>query len=211
MVRTPRYLVGIDEVGRGPLAGPVAVGAVIVPYDFFSVPNIFFGVKDSKKLSPLQRRAWFNLLHISRKAGIIDYAVSFVGPRRIEERGINGAIRAALRRSLFRVVRSRAAVPQEIHVLLDGGLLAPENFSQTTIIKGDETEPVISLASVAAKELRDRRMIMLAKLFPAYGFECHKGYATRAHYSALDRSGPCDLHRAYFLRKFFERKTRHHF
>lgn len=188
-----QYLVGIDEAGRGPLAGPVAVGAVIVPMDFdFSLVT---GVRDSKKMTETAREAMYARIHELQETGQLRYAVSFSAATIIDTEGIVPAIRSALGRCL----EALEANPLECEIRLDGSLFAPPHFvSQTTIIRGDDSEPVISLASITAKVLRDRYMSDLAERYPAYGFEAHKGYGTAAHIQSIGRHGLSDIHRATF-------------
>ncbi|OHA21054.1 MAG: hypothetical protein A2849_02855 [Candidatus Taylorbacteria bacterium RIFCSPHIGHO2_01_FULL_51_15] len=189
-----KYLVGIDEAGRGPLAGSVSVGAVRIPVQFDWEP--WRGVRDSKKLTPLARDEWFKKIHRAHRDGILRFAVAFASSNYIDRRGIVPAIHFALGRALDRL----NADPLETLVLLDGSLWAPEPFCfQKTIIHGDDREPVISMASIAAKVLRDRKMIALARRYPAYGFESHKGYATREHFKRIATYGICSLHRKSFL------------
>jgi ribonuclease HII len=185
--------VGIDEVGRGPLAGPVAVGAVVL-----KKPMALSQVRDSKQLSPKQRDEWFDWVHAQKKAGVLDFAVSFVSPRMIDKIGIVPSIQRALNVSL----RQLMIAPERAEVFLDGGLQAPLEWqNQKTIIKGDTQEVSIALASIVAKVLRDRRMIQYAHKYPEYGFEKHKGYGTKPHYTALKKHGVCPLHRLTFLNK----------
>ncbi len=193
----PQFLIGIDEVGRGPIAGAVAVGAFCIPVNNLSkVRRIFKGVKESKQLSEQQREGWFGIIQQSKKLGLIDFAVTFQSEKVIDIKGLSYAIKYALKISL----NSVAVNPSKVQVLLDGGLKAPIEFTnQKTIIKGDEKELVIALASICAKVLRDRKMNALAKKYPQYGFERHKGYGTRAHYEAIKKHGVLPLHRKSFL------------
>jgi ribonuclease HII len=193
-----KYLVGIDEAGRGPLAGPVAVGAVIVARDFdFSRVA---GVRDSKKLTPESREKWYATLMELSAAGELRFSVSFSSAHSIDTRGIVPAIRSALSRCLEKL----DAHPEECDVRLDGSLSAPKHFTQqTTIIRGDDLEPVISLASIAAKVERDRYMRRIAARYPAYGFDIHKGYGTKNHRAAIKERGFCDLHRTTFCTRLF--------
>ncbi len=189
-----KYVIGIDEAGRGPIAGSVSVGAVCIPVRFDWEP--WQGVRDSKKLTPRAREEWFTKIHRAHQEGILSYAVSFASARYIDRHGIVPAIQSALSRAL----RQLDADPLETLVLLDGSLKAPGVFYfQKTIIRGDQLEPVISLASIAAKVLRDRKMRQLAKKYPGYDFEIHKGYGTRGHYTRLRKHGPCAIHRRSFL------------
>ncbi|HEY4496453.1 MAG TPA: ribonuclease HII [Candidatus Paceibacterota bacterium] len=197
-----KYLVGIDEVGRGPLAGPVAVGVFILKENqkrfslFYKKGKTF--LRDSKKLSEKQREEWFEIIRAERERGALDFSVSFVSHTMIDKRGLVWALRVAIRHSLARLLISANA-----EIFLDGGLRAPEHFkNQWTIIKGDEKVPVIALASIVAKVSRDRLMVRLAKKYPEYGFEKHKGYGTAAHFSAIKKYGLCPIHRRSFLLEY---------
>jgi ribonuclease HII len=206
-----KYLIGIDEVGRGPIAGPVAVGAFCISIKNISkVRRIFRGVKESKQLSEPQREGWFGMIEQAQENSLIDFAVSFQSEKVIDAKGLSYAIKKALTISLYAVVKdsvskrvvspTRALYFDQMKVLLDGGLKAPSEFVyQKTIIKGDEKELVIALASICAKVLRDRKMNTLAKKHPEYGFERHKGYGTRGHYDAIKKSGLLAVHRRSFL------------
>ena len=205
-------VVGIDEVGRGPLAGPVAVGVVRTPgsFDFLSkLP----GVNDSKKLSEVKREELYKLAYRLRKQGEIDWSVAMVSASVIDKRGIQFAIRTAMKRGLHKVcsapsrteagpMEARISIgPASVRVLLDGGLKAPEEFVyQETIIKGDVKEPTIGLASIVAKVTRDRYMRRLSKLaaYAPYDFAAHKGYGTKAHRAAIAEHGLSPEHRASY-------------
>jgi len=192
-----KYLIGIDEVGRGPIAGPVAVGAFV-----FLKPDarrLFRGVKESKQLSESRREEWFAKIEGAKKNGDVDFRVTFQSEKTIDSktRGLSWAIKYSLKTSL----NGLQIRPDEARVLLDGGLRAPAEYSdQKTIIKGDEKEMVIALASICAKVLRDRKMVKLGKRHPQYGFEIHKGYGTRKHYEAIKRYGMLPQHRRSFLK-----------
>ena len=193
------YLIGIDEVGRGPLAGPVAVGAVLIRGG--KVPKKLQPGKDSKQLSAETRDVWFLKIKEAKKNGELEYAVSFVSAKIIDEKGLSFAIKKALATSLKKVLKNKNINPAECRVLLDGGLKAPVEFLyQKTIIKGDEKEPIIALASIAAKVTRDARMVRYAKEFPAYHFDLHKGYGTKAHYDAILTHNICEIHRQSFIK-----------
>ena len=190
-----KFIIGIDEVGRGPLAGPVFVGAVIVPHDFDwqSVE----GVRDSKKLTPRKRDEWYEKLNDMREAGKLNFATASSPSEMIDERGIVPAISSALAQCL----KDLSANPETCEILLDGSLHAPKNFTaQKTIIHGDDIEPIISMASIVAKVERDSLMTNLALQFPEYGFEKHKGYGTTFHIQAIRDFGMCELHRESFCR-----------
>ena len=190
-----KYTVGIDEVGRGPIAGPVAVGAFL-----FLKPEarkLFRGVKESKQLTEIQREIWFERIQCAKGEGLVDFRVTFQSEHIIDTKGLSYAIRRALATSVCGLKMD----PATTRVLLDGGLTAPEQFKhQKTIIKGDEKEIVIALASICAKVLRDRRMNRIASKYPEYGFEKHKGYGTRGHYEAIQTYGMLGIHRKSFLR-----------
>ncbi len=191
-------MLGADEAGRGPLAGPVAVGVVAVP-EGFDVAREFPGVADSKKLSEKQRERFFALLEARAAAGDARFVVEFEGADIIDKEGIARAVRYALSRG----VRALAPDAKTTMVQLDGALYAPAEYAQQTIVGGDASVPLISLASIAAKVTRDRLMTELAVTYPLYGFERHKGYGTRAHYEALERHGLCAIHRRSFLHLAF--------
>lgn len=188
------FIVGIDEAGRGPLAGPVAVGAVKIRENFDK--KLFIGLKDSKQLSPEERELWFSLIRELRREGHMDFAVSLVSERVIDRRGIAYAIRLGIKRCLEKI---QAA--EDTQVFLDGGIKAPAQFvHQLTVVKGDEKIPVISLASICAKVVRDRRMVRLATAFPEFNFHTNKGYGTWVHREALLRHGPTHIHRQSFIK-----------
>lgn len=188
------WLVGVDEAGRGPLAGPVAVGVVAVPARF-DIKKAFPGVNDSKKLTEAKREEIYKEVVRLGRLGTLRYIVGFPSAGYIDAHGITRAVR----RGVWRGVR-HVATPESSFVKLDGLLLAPPEYRQETIIRGDATEPVISLASVVAKVRRDRLMKRLAVEYPQYGFEAHKGYGTLAHRQAIIRFGLCDLHRRSFCK-----------
>jgi ribonuclease HII len=188
-------IVGIDEAGRGPLAGPVAVGGVKIKEGFHK--KFFKGIKDSKQLSPEERELWFALAQEAKRKGELDFAVSLVSEKIIDKHGIAYAIRLGIKR----VIKSLGVKDKDCQIFLDGALKAPSEFShQLTVIRGDEKIPVISLASICAKVVRDRKMVRLGKKYPEYEFEMHKGYGTRIHIAAIQKYGITDLHRQSFLK-----------
>lgn len=199
----PTYIVGIDEAGRGPLAGPVAVGVVMVRRKFIKdFTALFCGVKDSKKLSARKRATWFGKLKTAERGGVLSFHVSFSSSGTIDRRGINGAISHSLASSL-RVLK---CPPSRSFILLDGGLRAPKIYrNQKTIIRGDEKIMIISLASIAAKVLRDRLMEKLSMQYPHYGFGQHKGYGTKEHFKKIKKYGITKIHRRSFLKQFTRR------
>ena len=187
-------MLGVDEAGRGPLAGPVAVGVVAVP-EGFDVMKEFLGVADSKKLSEKRREKIFEMLETRVSRGDARFMVEFESAETIDEEGIAVAVRRALARGVNALAPDSALV----HIQLDGALRAPREYAQETIINGDELIPIISLASIAAKVIRDRRMVDFSKQYPLYGFEKHKGYGTAMHYEMLKKHGFCDIHRRSFI------------
>ena len=189
-----RFMLGVDEAGRGPLAGPVAVGVVAVPENF-RITREFPGIVDSKQMSPLARVKTFRLLQKRMREGDIRFCVRITSAERIDTWGLTRAVASATARG----VRSLAPEQGNVFIYLDGLLTAPPEYNQQTIIGGDEAVPIIALASIAAKVVRDRLMTRLAKQFPEYGFEVHKGYGTRAHYKALEKYGLCAIHRRSFM------------
>ena len=198
-VKISQFLIGIDEVGRGPIAGPVAVGAFV----FLNrrAMKLFRGVKESKQLTEARRESWFGEILRAQEAGQVDFCVSFRSEKVIDGRGLTYAIRSALKSSL-NALSIRA---DSCRVLLDGSLKAPKEYkNQKTIIRGDEKEKVIALASICAKVLRDRKMNALGFKHPKYGFERHKGYGTRSHYRAVNRFGLLTIHRRSFLKTLFK-------
>ncbi len=194
-----RYVIGIDEVGRGPLAGPVVVAGVKVELGIRNQElGLLKGIKDSKKLSPKKREQWFRIL---TRRPEIRWAVAIVRPRTIDR--INIARAADL--GALRVFSSLSTSPfggdtseWRFRVLLDGGLRLPARIPHEVIIKGDEKIPLIAAASVIAKVTRDRIMVRLHKKYPQYGFDRHKGYGTRTHREMIARFGRSEIHRMSF-------------
>ncbi|TSC73379.1 MAG: ribonuclease HII [Parcubacteria group bacterium Gr01-1014_48] len=198
MERALTYLVGIDEAGRGPLAGPVAVGAVIIKEsDCLALFSSLPGIRDSKQLSEKRREELYERMVFLRKENKMSFSVGLVSHTVIDTEGIVSAVRMGI----SSVLRKIEVDPHVCRVLLDGSLHAPKMFkNQETIVRGDETEPIISLASIAAKVVRDRKMKELATLYPLYGFEVHKGYGTKGHYAALTAYGISPIHRSSYLK-----------
>lgn len=191
------HIVGIDEVGRGPLAGPVAVGIAVVPvgFDWGLLP----GVDDSKKLTAKNREAIFGRAKTLKKEGVLTYVVVQVSAKTIDEIGITKAVARGIRLGLKKL----ALDPACVDVRLDGLLKAPpEYMHQETIIKGDAKEKVIGLASICAKVTRDAHMVRVARHHPEYQFDIHKGYGTKVHLEALGKYGLSPLHRRSFTKRF---------
>ncbi len=188
--------IGIDEAGRGPLAGPLSVcGLSILNTDkihFFHDERI----RDSKKLSEKRRQEIFLDIQREARAGNLKYVVSFISPEKIDEVGMSASLKIATSEILNKFGANEAT-----KILLDGSLRAPDIFlNQQTIIKGDETELSIALASIVAKVLRDEKMLNLAKEYPVYGFDKHKGYGTKLHREAITKFGLSPQHRKTFCR-----------
>jgi ribonuclease HII len=189
------YIIGIDEAGRGPLAGPVSVGVCIVPIDFDF--KIFENLKDSKRLSEKRRVEILKHMKELQKEAKLNFSVALISNKLIDDRGIVYAIESGIK-SLLNKINTE---PSKVKILLDGGLRAPEEYIfQETIIRGDESEPVISLASIAAKVTRDLHMIKLAADYPEYKFEVHKGYGTKAHRELISKHGMSIVHRRTFCK-----------
>lgn len=186
-------IIGVDEAGRGPLAGPVIVAAVMASHQ--ALKNLPLD-RDSKKLSASSREEWYKKIEIAEKVGDLFFSFTLVSEKIIDKIGIVGAISRALETSLSKLPIN----PDHHKIFLDGSLRAPIHYKkQKTIIGGDARVPVIGLASVVAKVTRDERMKKLSKKYPEYGFADHKGYATIDHYLALLEHGPCPIHRQSYL------------
>lgn len=182
---------GVDEAGRGPLAGPVCAAAVILPRNLL-IP----GLNDSKKLSDKKRRELFEQI----KAQAIAYGIAFASEKEIDEINILQATYLAMERAI-----SQLSVRPDL-ALIDGNRAKDFGLPVETIIKGDARSASIAAASILAKVTRDDYMIEMSKEYPAYGFEIHKGYGTKRHYAALTEAGMCPLHRRTFLKKFYGEK-----
>lgn len=195
---TKTVLVGVDEAGRGPVAGPLAVCAFAVCNMIALEELAAIGLaRDSKTLTARQREIMFSHIESARAAGNVRFCVVFVSAGMIDRIGIA----AAARRGVSRALGSLSLEPAACDVRLDGTLAAPRGYTrQTTIIRGDSLEPVISLASICAKVLRDRTVVRASRRYPGYDFDRHKGYGTRAHYDAIARLGITAYHRRSFLR-----------
>ncbi len=189
-----RILLGVDEAGRGPLAGPVAVGVVAVE-EGYDILSVFPGLNDSKKLTEKKREALHEILLIEAKKGNLRAKVCYGSETVIDRKGIAYAIRSSLERAVRTLTE-----PVGAHLYLDGSLKAPSEYSQETIIGGDASVPLIMLGALAAKVSRDRLMLRLAAEHPLYGFEQHKGYGTKAHIAAIREHGLSAVHRKSFCR-----------
>ena len=184
---------GVDEAGRGPLAGPVCAAAVILPTDL-DIP----GLNDSKKLTEKKRDELYDII----TAQAVAYGIAMVSEEEIDEINILQATFLAMKRA----VESLAVKPD--FVLIDGNR-EPDlgDLPLKTIVKGDSRSANIAAASILAKVTRDRYMTELDAVYPQYGFAVHKGYGTKKHYAALEAFDACPVHRKTFLRTFYERKA----
>lgn len=187
-----RRLAGVDEAGRGPLAGPVVAAAVILPEEWVlhGLPPDLAGLNDSKQLSPVQRERYF--IELTAHPGV-RFAVARVEPDEIDRLNILRATHQAMLRAL------RGLTPAPDHILVDGRPVPGLPATQTALIRGDTRSYSIAAASVLAKVTRDRSMIEYDRRYPAYGFGRHKGYPTPEHLARLQQYGPCPIHRRSFL------------
>ena len=182
---------GVDEAGRGPLAGPVCAAAVILPMGL-EIP----GLTDSKKLTDKKRRELFPVI----KEQAIAYGIGLASHEEIDEINILQATYLAMERAL-----AQLSVKPDI-ALIDGNRAKDFGLPVRTVVKGDSLSMNIAAASILAKVTRDDLMLELAEKYPEYGFEVHKGYGTKAHYEALRAHGASEIHRKTFLRKFYGEK-----
>lgn len=190
-----RYIVGVDEVGRGPLAGPVVCCAIIMPLE---ADKIVEGVDDSKRLTP-KRRAEIDE-RLRRNA--IAFACVEVSEAVIDEMNILQATRLGMKRAIERVLQESGLTGEGAIVLTDGNMTLDIDLPQRSIVHGDALSYSIGAASVVAKVYRDTLMDKLAERYPQYGFEQNKGYGTAAHIQAIKEHGICSIHRKTFTRKF---------
>ena len=181
---------GVDEAGRGPLAGPVCAAAVILPRGL-EIP----GLNDSKKLTDKRRRELMPMIQEQALA----YGIAFATHTEIDEINILQATFLAMERAL-----SQLKIQPQL-ALIDGNRQKDFGIKVETVVKGDSRSANIAAASILAKVTRDDYMEAMALEYPGYGFEIHKGYGTKAHYEALRKLGPCPIHRMTFLKKFYGR------
>ena len=186
-----KLICGVDEAGRGPLAGPVCAAAVILP-PHIEIP----GLNDSKKLTDKKRRELFPVI----KEQAIAYGIGLAGHEEIDRINILQATYLAMERAI-----AQLSVKPEL-VLIDGNRAKDFGLPVQTVIKGDSLSASIAAASVLAKVTRDDLMLDAAKDYPQYAFDVHKGYGTKAHYEALTTHGPSPIHRMSFLKKFYGEK-----
>ena len=186
-----KVICGVDEAGRGPLAGPVCAAAVILPNNL-EIP----GLTDSKKLTDKKRRELFPII----KEQAIAYGIGFASHAEIDEINILQATYLAMERAL-----AQLSVQPDL-ALIDGNRAKDFGLPVRTVVKGDSLSMNIAAASILAKVTRDDLMLELAQKYPEYGFEVHKGYGTKAHYEALRAHGASSIHRMTFLKKFYGEK-----
>lgn len=177
---------GVDEAGRGPLAGPVCAATVILPRN-----TEIAGLNDSKKLSEIKREKLYD--EICEKA--VSFGIAFASVEEIEQLNILNAAMLAMNRAIAQLE------PQPELALIDGNRSSAIEINSRCVIKGDAKCADIAAASILAKVTRDRYMLEIAEKYPEYHFERHKGYGTKLHYEALREYGPCEIHRPSFLRK----------
>ena len=198
------HIIGIDEAGRGSLAGPVVVAAVLIPKNFYPKSTTLPKLRDSKKLSSTQRQVWFEYLKSHPK---ISYATARIYQRKIEKLNIaNCANLAALKVFNGLITKYQIRDTRYPSVFLDGSLYLGSKRSQPsfarTIIRGDEKFISIKLASIVAKVTRDSYMISLHKKQPLYQFNLHKGYGTALHRALIHKHGPAEVHRLTYIKKY---------
>ena len=186
-----QIICGVDEAGRGPLAGPVCAAAVILP------PNLEIpGLNDSKKLTDKRRRELYPLI----KEKALAYGIAFANHKEIDQINILQATYLAMERAL-----TQLSMKPDV-ALIDGNRAKDFGIPVQTVIKGDSLSANIAAASILAKVTRDDVMLEMAESYPQYSFEVHKGYGTKAHYEALAQHGPCPIHRMTFLKKLYGTK-----
>lgn len=181
------WVCGVDEAGRGPLAGAVVAGAVVL-----DPSNPIDGLKDSKKLSAARREFLFGQIQLKAKA----WGIGEASPAEIDQINILQATMLAMRRAIEDLATRLGSWPDK--ALIDGNRCPELPIAAEAIVKGDTKEPAISAASILAKVTRDRQMMVLHEQYPEYGFAQHMGYPTEAHFAALQEFGACDEHRRSF-------------
>lgn len=186
-----KLIAGVDEAGRGPLAGPVCAAAVILPANI-DIP----GLNDSKKLTDKRRRELMPVI----KEKALAYGIAFASEHEIDEINILQATFLAMERAV-----SQLAIKPEV-LLIDGNRQKDFGILTETVVKGDSLSASIAAASILAKVTRDDLMLEMAEKYPQYSFDVHKGYGTKVHYAAILEHGPCPVHRMSFLKKFYGTK-----
>jgi len=187
---------GIDEVGRGPLAGPVAVGVARTALSRTQYTQLLSGIRDSKKATKKEREKWYEKALVWKKEKKINWSVVFKSANFIDTKGIVPAIRACM----YKGIKNVEGVFEDKY-FLDGGLKLPEEYiHKKTIIRGDSKEPLIALAATIAKVVRDRHMESLEKKYPQYSLHIHKGYGTKKHRETIQVFGLSQVHRKSFCK-----------
>ena len=186
-----KFICGVDEAGRGPLAGPVCAAAVILPEN-----RIIQGVNDSKKLTEKKREALYDVI----KNEALAYSIAFADEKEIDEINILQATYLAMKRAV------EGLEIKADYALIDGNRMPPLKIDGETVVKGDAKSESIAAASILAKVTRDRYMLEMAEKYPEYQFEKHKGYGTKLHYEMLDKYGPSEIHRQTFLKTWYNKK-----
>lgn len=187
-------MIGIDEVGRGPVAGPVTV-CVLYWLSKENPANFFINIRDSKKLTENARKRCFEKIQ-KHKNIILTYETCSVSSKNIDKNGIIHSLSRASHKAINNISKNNIIK----HILSDYGLPVPDSIPSTHIIKGDEKEPLIALASIVAKVTRDRMMIEYGKIYPNYNFQKHKGYYTKEHRESIEKYGLTPIHRKTFLK-----------
>lgn len=217
-LRTRRWLCGVDEAGRGALAGPVVAGAVFAGKAFFEERGFkkrWGRVNDSKQLKPARRREIFDQIREAADRGLLFWASGEATVDEIAQLNILGATRRAMQQAIEQACPAMLPLPEArqtedlfhpapapvVSILVDGRPLKPFPYPHEGVVKGDQRSFLIALASIIAKETRDAVMVDLARQHTAFGFEIHKGYGTSRHRIAIVEEGPCPEHRLLFLRK----------
>lgn len=227
LLKSPGGIIGIDEAGRGALAGPVVAAAAWLSKEFYEKASRLKNIDsiiDSKQLTPIKREEAFQSIEAWAKKGLIKFQSAQGTVQEIEDHNILGATRLAMQRSLeslmpslpdsFRIPKTSGLplwdnlctenTDTQAHILVDGLPLSPFDYHHQAIIDGDSFSLAIALASIVAKVTRDRLMVALHQEYPKYAFADHKGYATEFHRDAILKQGPLDIHRTLFLRKVLE-------
>lgn len=189
------YVCGVDEAGRGPLAGPMSLGFFVVSIEKYN--EVFklllkAGLNDSKKIKEENREKLFEMIKKTKGK----YFNAMISAKEIDKKGISKCMQILIKKLLYRLNLHRT------YFLLDGAIKFPDNIAHEVIIKGDSKEPTIMAGSIVAKVLRDREMRKMAKIYPQYDFEIHKGYGTLKHRSLIQKYGLCEIHRKSFCKKY---------
>lgn len=220
-LKSADWLCGVDEAGRGALAGPVVAGAVFAQKSFLKergFKKLWGEVNDSKQLRPAQRLDLFEAIRAAGERGALFWASGHACVSEIEEQNILGATRSAMQRAIEAACPAGLKLPAfgvtedlftpcrdvEVSILIDGRPLKPFPYEHAGLVKGDSRSLLIALASIVAKETRDALMVGLSAKHEAFGFEVHKGYGTAQHRAAILERGPCVEHRPLFLRKILD-------